>query len=111
MQTLDEEISRTARPPARLTSGVNEAYQALEAGRLEQAEALYRTALQADEQNVDALLGLAAIAMQRANPQQAIGFYDRALESGATQSGSAGRLDHLDRTGRPANERERGSSN
>jgi len=80
MQTLDEEISASPRAPVRLTSGVNEAYQALEAGHLEKAESLYRTALQADEQNIDALLGLAAIAMQRTNPQQAIGFYDRALE-------------------------------
>ena len=65
MQTLDEEISASPRAPVRLTSGVNEAYQALEAGHLEKAESLYRTALQADEQNIDALLGLAAIAMQR----------------------------------------------
>jgi tetratricopeptide (TPR) repeat protein len=82
MRPLDEQISSTAAQPAqaRLTSGVSEAYLALEAGRLEKAESLYRAVLQSDEHNIDALLGLAAIALQHGNAQQAIGFYDRALE-------------------------------
>jgi tetratricopeptide (TPR) repeat protein len=36
--------------------------------------------LQADAQNVDALLGLATIAARRGNAQQAIGFYEQALQ-------------------------------
>jgi tetratricopeptide (TPR) repeat protein len=60
---------------------VKEAYQALQDGRLEHAETLYRRTLQSDAQNVDALLGLAALSVQRGQAQQAIGFYERALEA------------------------------
>jgi cytochrome c-type biogenesis protein CcmH/NrfG len=60
--------------------GIAQAYQALQQGNLDQAEALYREAVQSDPQNLDAMLGLATIAAQRGNAQQAIGFYERALE-------------------------------
>jgi Tfp pilus assembly protein PilF len=62
-----------------ISPGIQEAYQALQAGKLDQAESLYRGAVQADAQNVDALLGLATIAARRGNAQQAIGFYEQAL--------------------------------
>ena len=65
---------------AALSPGVAEAYQALQAGKLDQAESGYRGVLQADAQNVDALLGLATIAARRGNAQQAIGFYEQALQ-------------------------------
>ncbi|HTS54373.1 MAG TPA: tetratricopeptide repeat protein [Burkholderiales bacterium] len=64
---------------ASLSPGITEAYQALQAGKLDQAEALYRGVVQADAQNVDALLGLATIASRRGNAQQSIGFYEQAL--------------------------------
>jgi Tfp pilus assembly protein PilF len=64
---------------ASLSPGITEAYQALQAGKLDQAESLYRGVVQADAQNVDALLGLATIAARRGNAQQAIGFYEQAL--------------------------------
>jgi Tfp pilus assembly protein PilF len=63
-------------PPAQILM----AYQALQNGKLDQAEALYREAAQRDPDNVDAQLGLAAIATQRGSYQQAVGFYERALE-------------------------------
>ncbi len=79
---LEEHL--TSRPAgAGLTSlspGIAEAYQALQAGKLDQAESRYRAVLQADAQNVDALLGLATIAARRGNAQQAIGFYEQALQ-------------------------------
>jgi Tfp pilus assembly protein PilF len=65
---------------ASLSPGIAEAYQALQAGKLDQAESGYRAALQADAQNVDALLGLATIAARRGNAQQAIGFYEQTLQ-------------------------------
>jgi Flp pilus assembly protein TadD len=79
---LEHEISsKPAAPgPATVTPMVKDAYQALQEGRLDQAENLYRNALQNEAQNVDALLGLAAIAAQRGQVQQVIGFYERALE-------------------------------
>jgi tetratricopeptide (TPR) repeat protein len=63
-----------------VSQGIAQAYQALQQGNLDQAEALYREAVQSDPQNLDAVLGLATIAAQRGNAQQAIGFYERALE-------------------------------
>jgi len=65
---------------AALSPGIADAYEALQAGKLDQAESRYRAVLQADAQNVDALLGLATIALRRGNAQQAIGFYEQALQ-------------------------------
>ncbi|HXX09989.1 MAG TPA: tetratricopeptide repeat protein [Burkholderiales bacterium] len=65
--------------PASVAPGIAEAYQAIERGDLNRAESLYRGVLQADAQNVDAVLGLATIAARRGNAQQAIGFYEQAL--------------------------------
>jgi Tfp pilus assembly protein PilF len=80
--TLEDHLS--SRPAesgrASLSPGIAEAYQDLQAGKLDQAEARYRAVLQADGQNVDALLGLGTIAARRGNAQQAIGFYEQALQ-------------------------------
>ena len=80
--TLEDRVSTTPAEPGRasLSPGIAEAYQALQAGKLDQAESRYRAVLQADAQNVDALLGLATIAARRSNAQQAIGFYEQALQ-------------------------------
>jgi Tfp pilus assembly protein PilF len=80
--TMDNEISSTSADPtaAVITPLVKDAYRALEQGQLDRAETLYRNALQSEAQNVDALLGLAAIAAQRGQVQQSIGYYERALE-------------------------------
>ena len=79
---LEHEISTNRVEPGAATIApvIKDAYQALQEGRLERAENLYRNALQAEGQSVDALLGLGAIAAQRGQTQQAIGFYERALE-------------------------------
>ncbi len=79
---LEEHLSRAPAEAGRasLSPGIAEAYQALQAGKLDQAESRYRAVLQADAQNVDALLGLATIAARRGNAQQAIGFYEQALQ-------------------------------
>jgi tetratricopeptide (TPR) repeat protein len=79
---MDNEISSTPADPtaAVITPLVKDAYRALEQGQLDRAETLYRNALQSEAQNVDALLGLAAIAAQRSQVQQSIGYYERALE-------------------------------
>jgi Tfp pilus assembly protein PilF len=82
ISALEHEISSSQAEPRAATVAplIKDAYQALQDGKLDQAENLYRNALQSDGQNVDALLGLAGIAAQRGQSQQAIGFYERALE-------------------------------
>lgn len=57
-----------------------EAYAALEAGRLEGAARLYATLARADPRNIDALLGLAAIAAQEGRPDDAVRHYFAILE-------------------------------
>lgn len=59
---------------------VLQAYQAWQQGRLNEATALYQTALQQQPANMDALLGLAAIASQRSQPDQAVRYYSKALQ-------------------------------
>lgn len=56
------------------------AYRALVAGDMETAQTGYRDVLQADPLSRDALLGLAAIALKRNQPQQAAAYYERVLE-------------------------------
>jgi Tfp pilus assembly protein PilF len=79
---LEDNLARKEPEPngAPVSLTMTHAYQALQDGKLDQAEALYREVIQSDAQNIDAMLGLAAIAAQRGNSQQAIGFYERALE-------------------------------
>lgn len=56
------------------------AYRALVAGDLEAAQTGYRDMLQTDPLSRDTLLGLAAIALKRNQPQQAAAYYERVLE-------------------------------
>lgn len=65
---------------APVSATLSQAYQALQSGKLDPAEAAYRSVVQSDPNNVDAMLGLATVAAQRGNAQQAIGYYERALE-------------------------------
>jgi Tfp pilus assembly protein PilF len=78
---LEDQVSNAPVESGRasVAPGIAEAYQAIERGDLNRAESLYRGVLQADPQNVDAVLGLATIAARRGNAQQAIGFYEQAL--------------------------------
>ncbi|MEO8628211.1 MAG: tetratricopeptide repeat protein [Betaproteobacteria bacterium] len=83
VDTAREQINSSAAiqpSTSRIAPGLNEAYDALQDGRLDQAESLYRGVMQTDGQNIDAILGLGGIAVRRGESQQAIGFYERALE-------------------------------
>jgi Tfp pilus assembly protein PilF len=66
--------------PAAPAQSLTDAWEALQRGRLDQAQALYETVLAAEPQNVDALLGLGAIAAQRGATDAALRFFGRALE-------------------------------
>jgi Tfp pilus assembly protein PilF len=74
--------------PIRVTKAVqktdpllDQAYQAFERGDMEQARTAWGKALAADPRNADALHGLAATALQRQQPGEAIDYYLRALEA------------------------------
>jgi tetratricopeptide (TPR) repeat protein len=56
------------------------AYQAYVADEYAVAQSHYRQVLQADVRNVDALLGMAAIALQQGRGQDAAGWYAKVLE-------------------------------
>ena len=59
---------------------LTEAWGHLQAGRVEAAQRLYQQVNNADPRNIDALLGLAAIAQLAGQPEQASRLYLRALE-------------------------------
>ena len=58
---------------------LNSAYQAYRNGKFEQAQQLYRRALNLDARNADALLGLAVIAQRRGSDREAALYYARVL--------------------------------
>ncbi len=68
------------------------AYQAFNHGELSQAQQLYRQVLQKDVRNVDALLGMAAIAQKQARNSDALGWYQKALEVDPTQPFALGAM-------------------
>lgn len=59
---------------------LTEAYAALQANSLDQAQHLYGQLLRAEPRNIDALLGLAAIATQEGKSDEATRHYLRILE-------------------------------
>lgn len=56
------------------------AYEALQAGEIAQARELYEQVLKADSRNIDALLGLGAIAWKEGRIEEAMQHYQRVLE-------------------------------
>lgn len=60
---------------------IEQAYSALQAGRLDEAQRHYENVLRNDRKNTDALLGLATIAAQQGHQERAQAFYQQALES------------------------------
>jgi len=73
------EVSRGSPEPA-LNPLLTEAYAALEANRLEQAQRLYHQLLHAEPKNLDTLLGLAAIATQQGDSDEATRLYLQILD-------------------------------
>jgi Flp pilus assembly protein TadD len=63
----------------RMNPSLAQGYTALQAGNLEEARSQYSRALQAEPQNIDAMLGLAYIAAQDNRTDEAVRFYTRIL--------------------------------
>jgi tetratricopeptide (TPR) repeat protein len=82
----------TSGAPAGLPPELLEAYQALQEGRYEQAEVLYKKVAAADPRNIDALLGLGAIAWQKGDAEAAATNYQRVLELDPSQPTAQGAL-------------------
>jgi tetratricopeptide (TPR) repeat protein len=60
---------------------LEQAYEALQTGRLEEAQRGYEAVLRNDAKNVDALLGMATLAARQGQNDWAQSYYQRALES------------------------------
>ena len=72
---------RLSRNQPRTDPALERAYDALQAGRANEAQRDYERVLRNDPKNTDALLGLATIAAQQGQTEKAYGYYQRALES------------------------------
>lgn len=72
---------RLSRSRPRPDPALERGYDALQAGRLDDAQRDYEQVLRNDPKNTDALLGLATIAGQQGQAEKAQRFYLRALES------------------------------
>lgn len=68
------------RPALTVNQHVLEGYDAFSRGDDAAAQQAYRQALQADVRNIDALLGMAAIAARQNRQQDAIGWYQQVLQ-------------------------------
>lgn len=71
-------LSRTQPGPSQT---LERAYDALQAGRFDDAQRDYEAVLRSDAKNTDALLGLATIASQQGKNERALAYYQLALES------------------------------
>lgn len=67
-------------PGAGVSPALLSAYQAFNAGDDAAAQRYYRQVLQGDQRNVDALLGMAAIASRQGRNNDAVGWYGKVLE-------------------------------
>jgi len=72
-------VSRTTTAPAVQPLAL-EGYDALQAGRLDAAQAAYERLLRSDTRSIDALLGLAAVAAMQGRNEEAIRRYTQVLE-------------------------------
>lgn len=72
------EVTRRTPPPA-VDPRLRAAYDAFNAGDDAAAQAAYRQVLQGDVRNIDALLGMAAIAVRQGRHNDAMGWYDQVL--------------------------------
>ena len=81
-----ENTVRFARQSAKPMQQLNEAYDALLAGRFDDAKRGYEQVLKADSRNVDALLGMATVASHRNASEIAHTYYSRAFEADPTNA-------------------------
>ena len=80
-QTSPESPVRLSRNQPKPNQTLEQAYDALQAGRLEDARRGYEMVLRNDAKNTDALLGMATIAANLGQAEWAQTYYLRALES------------------------------
>ncbi len=74
-------VFRTGNRRAIQNQTLNQAYEAWQANKLDDAQSGYEEVLRSDARNPDALLGLAAIAIRRSQFERAQDLYLRVLES------------------------------
>lgn len=79
-QSASIKVSRNTAAPA-VNPVLMNAYQAYLAGNDSEAQQLYKRVLQRETHNVDALLGMAAIAERQNRTQDALGWYQKVLEA------------------------------
>ena len=72
---------RLTRTSPRTNTTLERAYEALQAGRNDEAQRDYELALRADGKSTDALLGLATLAARQGQTDRAHAYYLRALET------------------------------
>lgn len=73
------QVSKSQSAPA-IHPNLTNAYNAYLAGNHQEAQALYKRVLQRDMRNVDALLGMGAIAEREGRTNDALGWYQKVLE-------------------------------
>lgn len=73
------QVSKTQSAPA-ISPVLTNAYNAYLAGNNQEAQSLYKRVLQRDIRNVDALLGMGAIAEREGRVNDALGWYQKVLE-------------------------------
>lgn len=78
-QSASIHVSKSQSPPAVSPVLIN-AYNAYLAGNNQEAQSLYKRVLQRDTRNVDALLGMGAIAEREGRVDDALGWYQKVLE-------------------------------
>lgn len=78
-QSASIQVSKSQSPPA-VSPVLMNAYNAYLAGNDQEAQNLYKRVLQRDTRNVDALLGLGAIAEREGRIDDALGWYQKVLE-------------------------------
>lgn len=78
---VPDNLVRLSKTPPRTNPALERAYDALLAGRVDDARRDYEHVLRDDARNTDALLGLATIAARQGQIEKAHAFYLHALES------------------------------
>lgn len=86
----------------RLNPAVGKAYQSLQAGDLRSARNAYEDGLKSDPRNVDALLGLAAIAAHEGDSERADALYSRVLDADPKNAAAQAALLGMHTQGDPA---------